>query len=256
MLFGGAGTRTGTTTATTTGFLGQPARGTQPTQPTGGLGLGLGMQPTQPAQPAQPTQPTGMGMGGQQPQVDPQRQQGLLQVQQAIDTVNKLQEQPELLNLVILLRHLQAEWERESKKACSLEGLGKEADGGGLRAVKDKCSKIRNRNQRLLVRLLNLREKFVHQMYMHRVQGQRDTTEFEHLTERIRHLKLQVSSKYTQLRQWQVGRVAEKTAEPSFSPLLRPVMELRKGTELLEKETIRLREELQLLVQSVHGQPL
>ena len=41
------------------------------------------------------------------------------------------------------------EWERESKKACSLEGLGKEADGGGLRAVKDKCSKIRNRNQRL-----------------------------------------------------------------------------------------------------------
>ena len=93
-------------------------------------------------------------------------------------------------------------------------------------------------------------------MYMHRVQGQRDTLEFEHLTERIRHLKLQVSSKYSQLKQWQVGRVTTTPVEHAFSPLLRPLMDLRKGTEFLEKEAIKLREELSILVQNVHGQPL
>ena len=63
-----------------------------------------------------------------------------------------------------------------------------------------------------------------HQMYKHRVQTQRETTEFEHLTERIRHLKLQVCSKHRQLKQCQAGMSDTIPEERSSPSVLQPVL--------------------------------
>ena len=69
--------------AGTTGLMGIQS---QPKQLTYTAGVGYTGQTTQ------PSIGVGIGQGGQQPQMDAQRQQALYQVQQAISTIHQLQE--------------------------------------------------------------------------------------------------------------------------------------------------------------------
>lgn len=59
---------------------------------------------------------------------------------------------------------------------------------------------MKDRNHELLIKLLNLREKMVNQMYMYKERSQSTQVELDQLTEKIRHLKLHVNTKYTKLK--------------------------------------------------------
>ena len=52
------------------------------------------------------------------------------------------------------------------------------------------------------------------------------------------------------------GKRATKKTEPSYSPLTKTLEDLKKGAELIEKESIRLREELNLVVRYLHGEQI
>lgn len=52
------------------------------------------------------------------------------------------------------------------------------------------------------------------------------------------------------------GKRAPKKPEYVYSPLTKPLEDLKKGSELIEKESIRLREELNLVVRHLHGEQI
>lgn len=107
------------------------------------------------------------------------------------------------------------------------------------------------------MKALNLREKMVHQMYMYKVRSPRAETELDQISEKIRHLRVRVNNKYTQLKYARMTREGRKTSEKtqnSCTQLSRPLEDLKKGVEVIEKETIRLREELNLVVKHLHGE--
>lgn len=78
-------------------------------------------------------------------------------------------------------------------------------------------------------------------MYMHRVQHQREVTEYQQIMEKIRHVKMRVNSKCHELKQWQMGMEEEENKKTVFMGLNQPISELRKGTELLEKGSVKIR---------------
>lgn len=111
--------------------------------------------------------------------------------------------------------------------------------------VLDRFKSIKDRNHDLLIKVLNLREKMVHQMYMYKVRSPNTESELDQLSEKIRHLKIRVNNKFTQLKFLKMtrdGKRAPKKTEPSYSPLTKTLEDLKKGAELIEKESIRLRE--------------
>ena len=69
-----------------------------------------------------------------------------------------------------------------------------------LEYVKERCCKIRKRNNSLLVRLMNLREKMVSQMYMCKIPNKAKSLEASQLNEKIRDMKYQISHKLNKLR--------------------------------------------------------
>jgi hypothetical protein len=126
--------------------------------------------------------------------------------------------------------------------------------------VKERCGKIKIRNQGLLMKLLNLRDKMVNQMYMYKSRSPARELEISHINEKIRDLKCQISFKYNRLRGLKLNR--EAIDEPLTSQRLQstmgnvPLLELKKGAEVLEKETLRLQKEFCLLQKYIHGEPI
>ena len=67
-------------------------------------------------------------------------------------------------------------------------------------SVTSRFRSIKDKNNDLLVKVLNLREKMIHQMYMYKVRSPKAETELDQISEKIRHLKIKVNNKYTQLK--------------------------------------------------------
>lgn len=99
----------------------------------------------------------------------------------------------------------------------------------------------------------------VHQMYMYKVRSPNTEAELDQLSEKIRHMKTRVNNKYTQLKFLKLtrdGKRSTKKQEYVFTPLTRSLEDLKKGAELIERESIRLREELTLVVKHLHGEQI
>lgn len=96
-------------------------------------------------------------------------------------------------------------------------------------------------------------------MYMYKVRSPNTESELDQLSEKIRHLKIRVNNKFTQLKFLKMTRDGKRTPkklEASYSPLTKTLEDLKKGAELVEKESIRLREELNLVVKHLHGEQI
>ena len=126
-------------------------------------------------------------------------------------------------------------------------------------SVTARFSSLKDKNNDLLVKVLNLREKMIHQMYMYKVRSPRTETELDQINEKIRHLKIRVNNKYTQLKYGKMTKQGKKSSglpQYNYTQLSRPLEDLKKGVEVIEKETIRLREELNLVVKHLHGEQI
>lgn len=110
-----------------------------------------------------------------QPQMDPLTQYSLARFYQCIDGANQLQCQPEMQNLIIILRNLQEESLSSINKATSQEVTRRETSTHSDPCISQKIlaqfRSIKDRNHELLIKVLNLREKMVHQMYMYKVRS-------------------------------------------------------------------------------------
>jgi hypothetical protein len=104
---------------------------------------------------AQPTNPP------PQQQNDPLTQFSLNRFCQCIDGINQLQCQPEMQNLLIILRHLQEESLNCINKATSPEIKGREksiaSDPCATEKILSQFRAIKDRNHDLLIKVLNLR---------------------------------------------------------------------------------------------------
>ncbi len=195
-----------------------------------------------------------------QPQLDINTQMSLQKFFQCIDAANQLQSQQEMQNLLVLLRLLQDESLVSINKATtSSRDTNIASDRGTTQKIVAQFRSIKDRNHELLIKVLNLREKMVHQMYMYKVRSPKTESELDQLSEKIRHLKIRVNNKYTQLKFLKLTRDGKrnvKKQEYVFTPLNKSLEDLKKGAELIEKESIRLREELNLVVKYLHGEQI
>jgi hypothetical protein len=190
-------------------------------------------------------QPTQTNPNPQQPQPNQNAYAAQLSYQgfiQCIDGVNQLQAQPEMQNLIIILRSLQEESLNCMTKACSQDLNRRESitsnESSEAQANLSRFKAIKDKNHDLLIKVLNLREKMVHQMYMYKVSSPTNDNELDQLSEKIRHLKIRVNNKYTQLKFLKMskeGRKVTKKQQSSYSELKVPLDDLKKGAEVIEK---------------------
>ncbi|CAM6005355.1 unnamed protein product [Sphagnum balticum] len=78
----------------------------------------------------------------------------------------------------------------------------------------------------------------VKQMYIHKVRSPIKEIEMDQLQEKIRDVKMQITSKYNQLRFNHLNTKKHQT-DRKLTPIHSPLTELKKGVELLEKETLK-----------------
>ena len=72
--------------------------------------------------------------------------------------------------------------------------------------VRDRCTKIQRKNAQLLIKMMNLREKMVSQMYMYKVQSKSRGLEMSQMSEKIRDIKCQISVKFSQLKMLKLSK--------------------------------------------------
>ena len=105
--------------------------------------------------------------------------------------------------------------------------------------IRDRCTKIQKRNTGILVKMMNLREKMVSQMYMYKVQSKSRGVELSQVSEKIRDLKYQISLKYNRLKVLKLNKELAETDDDKKQKesvaVNVPLVELRKGAELLER---------------------
>lgn len=194
-----------------------------------------------------------------QQQNNPAMQYSLTKLQQTLNAINEFQSQQELQNLLIILRNLQEESINSINLACKSDPNTSSHNEQSLTQTNlTRFKSIKDKNHELLIKVLNLREKMIHQMYMYKVRSPTTENELDHLSEKIRHIKIRVNNKYTQLKFLRMSREGRKQKKQEYncSPLTIPLDDLKRGAEVLEKESIRLREELSLLVKHLHGEQI
>lgn len=132
------------------------------------------------------------------------------QLKQIIDFTSQLQWDCNLQNLITLLRYMHERSIETMEKATSEEAQNRDKDPRTskehLDYVRERCSKIKKRNQELLTRMLNLREKMVNQMYMYKSRSTAKELEISQINEKIRNYKCQISLKYNYLRGLRLNR--------------------------------------------------
>ncbi len=72
----------------------------------------------------------------------------------------------------------------------------------------------------------------VHQMYMYKVRSPNTESELDQLSEKIRHIKIRVNNKYTQLKFLKLTRDGKRTVkkhELVLTPLTKSLEDLKKG---------------------------
>jgi hypothetical protein len=88
-----------------------------------------------------------------------------------------------------------------------------------------RCREVKERNDYLLKRSLNIRRRLMEQTYLSKSVAPSIEREYELLNEKIKHLKMKVSNKYTQLRFNQINRVDPNLQnEPTFGSLKLPLV--------------------------------
>ena len=94
-------------------------------------------------------------------------------------------------------------------------------------------------------------------MYMYKVSSKSRSMEMSQISEKIRDLKYQISLKYNKLKMVKLSKEQEEVKEEKKKkPLIInvPLVELKKGVEILEKETMKMQEEFKLVQGHIHGE--
>lgn len=98
---------------------------------------------------------------------------------------------------------------------------------------------------------MDLRLKVGMQLYLSRVHSARDQTQLQILNDRIRNVKMSISQKYTRLRLERLMAAKQEKKPSLVIPPNMPFSELKKASEILQSEVMKLREELRLVIDTV-----
>ena len=140
------------------------------------------------------------------------------QLKQAIDGFHQLEWDIALQNMLKLIGIEQDRSEEVMEKAMSADFSQKNWDTQKgkeqVEYVRERCGKIRTKNLALMVRMMNLREKMVSQMYMYKSPSKPRALELSQMNEKIRDYKYQISLKHNQLKVFKFNRELNQEAEP------------------------------------------
>lgn len=115
---------------------------------------------------------------------------------------------------------------------------------------------MKQKNQKLLVSILNIREKMTHQMYMHKEASPVFEREMGIIQEKIREVKNDIANKATKIKLRRDSAQRKNAPQATMAPLKIALVELKDATEVLSKETLKQREELALVIKHMHNQPI
>ena len=111
-----------------------------------------------------------------------------------METIYNLQNQSELHVLSNYIKSTQVEYSHEIEECFKNEGVDKH-DEQFMREVRERCLKMKKKNEMLLMELFNLKEKISRMMYMSIEKDHAKETEFNMVQEKIRRVKMEISNK-------------------------------------------------------------
>lgn len=153
-------------------------------------------QPTQPTQPMmynpQPNPSFPMGPTSQSFKLDDKDIPMVWaeQFKQIIEGFNQLEYDIHLKNILCAL-DLEQQRSKEIMQIAMTTDFTKKiwdtkAHKDRVEYIRDRCTKLQKRNTSILVKMMNLREKMVSQMYMYKVQSKSRGVELSQVSEKIR----------------------------------------------------------------------
>lgn len=126
----------------------------------------------------------------------------------------------------------------------------------GHATLKEKCMQIRLKNNEILEKTLNLRERLIREMPEHKIYEQRSGNQLNKIMEKIKFKKERVLKKINRMKYLKASQQHIKVSTPKvFQSLPIPMVELKNASEVLSMKSHNLYEELKQLIQILSLHP-